>query len=1021
MKKYFLFGLGLLLTGSVLAATVSTVTIVEKDPGDPVSNEEFNAITTGINALTDMFDSSTSDAAGIAFPKNLEIKDLMTMEIVPSQNNSYSLGSTTARFKDLYVQKIDTHEICLNNQCETSWDSGGGTIDQECSTGKVVKGIASGTFECITPDSGEDNLGNHTATADLTSFSIIPDMTGATELVTGDGSFLVSQRDLGSPIQWFRNLYVKDVNMTGHTLYMDGAAVLQSDPALGLRFTADDGQDMSLKSKNHLNILIPTTGSNSSNINIINEAKGGKILLEAATIDVGLDPEIVLDSPVVTTTGDLEITGDINFTGGLYQNEVLFEGGGSGIVDHSCDIGEVVTGIAGGTFICTGEPFCEDLEYHQCVGGDLYWFDSCDVQGIIKETCSDGCTEAEQDGICSAPCDDFEYHQCVGGNLYWFDSCDVQSTIKETCSGGCTEAEQDGACFTPEDPNAPYTFESGEWGPCGEEYQIEYAYEKTERALKSVAAMKEYYVSGDGVGRPEATDSVTSLGDIEDELNAAANKIVDEKIKAYEVTKKTDYTTQEDSNDDGLLLWDTSDESDVHSFKAKKKTAIQTRDIFCANKFGIRTEDAYCKDATNPFPSEGAVRSCNPSAPGTYGWSVGSWSECGSLPNIVKTKNDINAYNNLATTAETSLTTALSIIQAEIGSVPTSVPTSAQVNLATSSTARKILLNKAKYMALNEDKITAVARKVAPADSDSAYPAFSTFTTDLDTFVDSTNGSVKEKAQKEKLGFQTREIFCVADIGTFLSEDFCLDKKPVVYRNCQVAPTILKQKWIIDGWSASCNGEPSTKTRSVRCTWCTADLCVVGDEGDPTDNAVCTGASLPIPATSKICNIFDEADVGTEITILEDVVSNSVTISDINSTLSATTATADAADAKADIATAAAVTASTKADAADAKAVTASTTAVTADAKADAATATADVADARAVTASTQATAAIRDAADADAVATDAFSGADQLIQFLIDGTACGGDDDVYTFPASFARPLITITPKDCPPSVTEG
>ncbi len=60
-------------------------------------------------------------------------------------------------------------------------------------------------------------------------------------------------------------------------------------------------------------------------------------------------------------------------------------------------------------------------EYEQrCVGTNLYWYNSCGVQGNYISTCGNTCTP--------------EYQQrCVGTNLYWYNSCGVQGSYIGTC------------------------------------------------------------------------------------------------------------------------------------------------------------------------------------------------------------------------------------------------------------------------------------------------------------------------------------------------------------------------------------------------------------------------------------------------------------------------------------------------------------------------------------------------------------------------------------------------------------
>jgi hypothetical protein len=122
MKKGLLFGFGLLLAGSALAATltVDTVSVDSKNPGDFVSNEEFNLITSGINAITTMFNDATDNGATITVPKTIT------------------------------ATSLSAPEVCIGGDCQSAWPAeGSGVSDQSCDTGYVVKGITGGDFDCV--------------------------------------------------------------------------------------------------------------------------------------------------------------------------------------------------------------------------------------------------------------------------------------------------------------------------------------------------------------------------------------------------------------------------------------------------------------------------------------------------------------------------------------------------------------------------------------------------------------------------------------------------------------------------------------------------------------------------------------------------------------------------------------------------------------------------------------------------------------------------------------------------------
>ena len=93
---------------------------------------------------------------------------------------------------------------------------------------------------------------------------------------------------------------------------------------------------------------------------------------------------------------------------------------------------------------------CADHDYTACCGANLCWFDSCDDQQEIAETCDDGCAE----GACfTTPepqpepgCEDFHHKACCGADaLCWFDSCGNQHELIKDCPQGCIDLDK---CLT---------------------------------------------------------------------------------------------------------------------------------------------------------------------------------------------------------------------------------------------------------------------------------------------------------------------------------------------------------------------------------------------------------------------------------------------------------------------------------------------------------------------------------------------------------------------------------------------
>ncbi len=428
MKKGFLFGLGILLAGGALAATVNTVSVSDtKTPGDPVSHIEFNSLASGINALTDVFDSTISTASNITIPKSITS-----------------------------VTKLIAPEMCLNGDCKTAWPTGGGITDQQCTTGEVVQGITGGTFDCITSGSGADNLGDHIALQ-----HILPDMTGATPMI-GDpsGPTIISTRSLGSPTQWFKSVYVEDLHLGNQSLYMNGVKILESDPTVEMTFSADNNQDMTLTTKgdgllklqshDHLLMNIAPGGAVNKDITLKNESKNGKIVLESKTAFAGV-PSVNIDSPVVklgidasvtpSKTGinmpagsdpayTLDVNGDINFTGNLKQNGVDVALGG-GVTATTCPSGEQLQSVAAdGTFACGADQIGSTSPWSTVTGGIGYSSGNVGVKT-------------------TAPLTPLE----VGGQILATEFCLNTASESDTCSTkSCTSTFSSGpggsTCFT---------------------------------------------------------------------------------------------------------------------------------------------------------------------------------------------------------------------------------------------------------------------------------------------------------------------------------------------------------------------------------------------------------------------------------------------------------------------------------------------------------------------------------------------------------------------------------------------
>ena len=126
--------------------------------------------------------------------------------------------------------------------------------------------------------------------------------------------------------------------------------------------------------------------------------------------------------------------------------------------------GECAPGCSGGQVCDAGQCICAANDHLECLFGDVYWYDSCGVQGLAH-TCDCGCTGAQcnccpgcadcrstdtSDGCggtcqsnCIGTCDGStccatdDHQACSGGDLYWFDSCGTQGAMAQACDCDC--------------------------------------------------------------------------------------------------------------------------------------------------------------------------------------------------------------------------------------------------------------------------------------------------------------------------------------------------------------------------------------------------------------------------------------------------------------------------------------------------------------------------------------------------------------------------------------------------------
>ena len=101
---------------------------------------------------------------------------------------------------------------------------------------------------------------------------------------------------------------------------------------------------------------------------------------------------------------------------------------------------------------CTNS--CTQNYQQECFGNNLYWYDSCGNQGSLIQYCSNGCYNNTCQNSYNnnnynnnynynnysnyGSCAYHAYRQCVGNNVYWYDSCGTQQDLYYSCNGGLT-------------------------------------------------------------------------------------------------------------------------------------------------------------------------------------------------------------------------------------------------------------------------------------------------------------------------------------------------------------------------------------------------------------------------------------------------------------------------------------------------------------------------------------------------------------------------------------------------------
>lgn len=77
MKKFALFGVGLMFAGSALAVTISGIPdIADKNTDDTLTHTEWNSVAQGVETMSSAFSGVVSDAGTVTFPGNVDATQL---------------------------------------------------------------------------------------------------------------------------------------------------------------------------------------------------------------------------------------------------------------------------------------------------------------------------------------------------------------------------------------------------------------------------------------------------------------------------------------------------------------------------------------------------------------------------------------------------------------------------------------------------------------------------------------------------------------------------------------------------------------------------------------------------------------------------------------------------------------------------------------------------------------------------------------------------------------------------------
>ena len=171
---------------------------------------------------------------------------------------------------------------------------------------------------------------------------LLPEMTGA--------SGVVSARDIGSPSQKIRNLYVHDAYIDAGSLYVNNKLVLEDDSGT-ITVSTDEDQDLKirttgtgdlvLESDNEVNSVakggveftVPSDNP-TKHLNFTNQSTGGNLTFSTTgangQVQFSSIDEIDLTAPSIDVNGAMDVSGEITF-GTLHHHNLT----GTSDDDHS--------------------------------------------------------------------------------------------------------------------------------------------------------------------------------------------------------------------------------------------------------------------------------------------------------------------------------------------------------------------------------------------------------------------------------------------------------------------------------------------------------------------------------------------------------------------------------------------------------------------------------------------------------------------------------------------------------------